>query len=80
MGKKKAVLAARLSDDDTLPPQLMMFVVYRPNTGISQSNQSLSKLESYYYKTTPEKAKKHWIYQYNQSSEECEYVTVVFLF
>lgn len=79
MNKKKAILAARLSDDDTQPPQLMKFGITRPNTGLSRDNESLSEMRVTYYKTTPEKAEKYWIYQYNSSSDECKYVTSILI-
>ncbi|KAJ6650177.1 Protein strawberry notch like 1, partial [Pseudolycoriella hygida] len=69
--KRKAILAARLTDDLTLPSALIMFAVHRPNTGLSMRNESLAHISRTYYKTTPEKAKQPWTYQYNVSSKEC---------
>ncbi|KAG4074462.1 hypothetical protein HA402_015751 [Bradysia odoriphaga] len=75
MNKRKAMLIARLSDDDAQPKHLMMFGLYKPHTGASGStSESLEYILRNYHKTTPEKAKDAWNYQYEWSVEKCSHL------
>ncbi|XP_037040157.1 protein strawberry notch-like [Bradysia coprophila] len=75
MNKRKAMLIARLSNDDSQPKNLMMFGLYKPHTGASgSSSESLEYILRNYHKTTPEKAKDAWNHQYEASVEKCTHI------
>lgn len=76
VNKKKAILAIRLSDDDEQPAHRMMFGVYRPNTGLSATNESLAQIERSYEVTVADAAKDAWIHQYELSATLCKYVRI----
>lgn len=51
----------------------MMFQVYKPNTGICESPESLAEIERNYVKTSSEKAEKHWSLMYDLCETRCSH-------
>ncbi|XP_050547780.1 protein strawberry notch [Daktulosphaira vitifoliae] len=51
----------------------IMFMLFRPNTGLQLRQESLSELEKKYYKVGTDKAEKHWKEQYESSENVCSH-------
>lgn len=68
-----AILAVLSQDNNKLQERKMpvTFSIYRPNTGLQTSVETLDSLNKKFKKVSPSEAKLHWIEHFRKSATEC---------